>query len=104
MLIRARDLFMQLIHDVLPVALPLCIVVAAAVLWRRTRRISALVQLIASVLLLYGMIVDRYGWHSTGLDRVYSQPLQISRDIALFLGVVSFPCGYLVYALTKRRI
>ena len=31
MLMRVRDLFMQLTHDVLPIAVPLCIVVAAAV-------------------------------------------------------------------------
>lgn len=101
---RVTDLFMQLTHDVLPLAIPLCIVVAAAVLWRRTRRASALMQLVASLLIFYGIIVDRFGWRSTGLDRYWSAPMQISMDIALFLGFVLFPVSYLLYALRQTRI
>ena len=93
---------MQLTHDVLPIAIPLCIVVAAAVLWRRTRRASALMQLVASLLILYGMSVNQFGGRSTGLDRYWSEPMRISMNIALFLGFVLFPVGYLLYAFRKR--
>ena len=104
MLMQVRDLFLQFTQDVLPVAVPLCVVIAAAMLWRRTKRASALVQLLAAVLLLYGTVVDRYGSRSIGLDRVRSEWLQTSMDIALFLGCVSFPIAYLTYALREKRI
>jgi hypothetical protein len=98
------DLMHHFVEDVMPIVAPLCIVVAAGFLWHRTRRVSALVQLVAAVLLLYGMTVDRYGWHSNGLDAVWSEPIRISRDIAMFLGFVLFPVSYLLYALRQTRI
>jgi hypothetical protein len=104
MLLRLEDLFMRFTQDVLPIAIPLCVVVAAAVLWRRTRRASALVQLAGSLLIFYGIIVDRFGWRSTGLDRYWSAPMRISMDIALFLGFILFPVSYLLYALRQPRL
>jgi uncharacterized membrane protein YoaK (UPF0700 family) len=98
------DLMHHFVQDVMPIAVPLCVVVGAAFLWRRTRRVSALVQLVASVLLLYGMSVEHFGWRSTGLDRYWSEPMRISMDIAMFLGFALFPVSYLLYALRQRRI
>ena len=101
---RVTDLFLQLTHDVLPIAVPLCIVAAAAVLWRRTRRVSVLVQLVAALLILYGISVDRFGRHSDGLHAVLSENMRISMDVALVFGFVLFPLSYLVYALRQTRI
>ena len=98
------DLIHHFTQDVMPIAVPLCAVVGAAFLWRRTRRASALVQLVASVLILYGMCVSQFGWRSTGLDRYWSEPMRISMDIAMFLGFVLFPVSYLMYALRQARI
>ncbi len=101
---RLLDLYFHLRDDVLPIAIPLCIVVAAAELWRRTRRASALLQLIGSLLLLYGMTVQQFGWHTNGLDAVWSEPMRISKDVAALLGGVLFPVSYLFYALHQKRI
>ena len=98
------DLVHAFAQDVMPLAVPLCAVVAAAFLWHRTRRRSALIQLVASVLILYGIAVDRYGRHSTGLDAYLSEPMRISVDIALFVGFVLFPIGYICFAVTHKRI
>jgi hypothetical protein len=96
------DLMRHFVQNVMPIAVPLCVVVGAAFLWRRTKRASALVQLVASALILYGMSLSQYGWRSTGLDRYWSEPMRISMNITLFLGFLLFPVSYLLYALSKR--
>jgi hypothetical protein len=98
------DLMHHFVQEVMPIAVPLCVVVGAVFLWRRTRRASTLVQLVASVLVLYGMSVNQFGWHSTDLDRYWSEPMRTSMDIAMFLGFVLFPVSYLLYALRQTRI
>jgi hypothetical protein len=98
------DLMHHFVQDAMPIAVPLCVVVGAALLWRRTRRASAVVQLVGSTLILYAMIVNQFWWHSNGLDAVRSEPVRISMDIAMFLGFLLFPVSYLLYAVRQMRI
>ncbi len=105
------DLFYHLIWDVLPVAALICVVVGASLLWIRTKRTSSLLQMVASVLLFFGITLDRVRWqfvtpddHSAFADVLRSESLRIAMLLAPLLGLIVFSIGYLWYARTQERI
>src|SRR5256885_1343408 len=57
------------VREMIPMVVILCIVVGSSVVWRRTKRVPALVQLIASVVLLFAWLLD--SMRSFTIDRAY---------------------------------
>ncbi len=89
-----------------PGLLMLCIAIGGALLWRRTRRSSVLVQLVAASLLFAD-------WGLTEIFRAldpnagpatffWSERIQTVRHIIVSLALVAFPISYLWYALTEK--
>jgi hypothetical protein len=99
------DLYYRLVLQVMPVAMLVCIIVAAALLWRRTRRASTLAQLVAAVLLFYAFGLNALRWNSSWYEHlIRSEPMRISMDIAMWIGIPLFAISYLLYALQQKRI
>ena len=97
-----------------PSALLFCIVIGAAILWSRTRRISTLAQLVASVLAFVGVALEQIRWlfvlpadQSMFAHVMRSDPMDASIKLAQLLGSVAFAVAYFCYAtrpthLTRR--
>jgi TRAP-type mannitol/chloroaromatic compound transport system permease large subunit len=105
------DLIYHLVWDVVPFAALLCVVVGAALLWIRTKRTSAMLQMVASVLLFLGMALDRVRWqfvtpydNSAFADVLRSESMRIVMLLAPLLGLTVFSISYLWYARAQKRI
>ena len=108
------DLIIELRHQVLPSVLALCLVVAAALLWRRTRRTSTLVQLVGSLLLFAALGFYAIKWQITGSEFeapasdfarfMRSDSMEFAATCALNIGPTLFAISYLVYALRQKRV
>jgi nitrogen fixation-related uncharacterized protein len=98
------DFYLAYVSPLLPVALLLCIVVGAGLLWRRNRRASTLTQLIGSSLICYSLALNafRYPPYSIGFNQF--EPIRISIDIAVDIGLPLFAISYLVYAIRRKSI
>ena len=101
----------HLVWHVLPSVALLCVVVGASLLWLRTKRTASLLQLVASVLLFFGITLDRIRWqlvtpydHSVFADVMRSESMRIAMLLAPLLGLLFFSVGYLCYARTQERI
>jgi hypothetical protein len=83
----------------------LCLVVGAAVLWKKTKRAAVLLQLIASSLIFVLLAVESLAHYlvsigkSQLLDVIYGPHVQPVGQIAFLVAFVVFTVGYLWYAL-----
>ena len=108
------DLIIKLRHEAMPSVLGLCVVVAAALLWRRTRRTSTLVQFVGSLLFFAGLAFYALKWQIMGSEfeapasdfarLMRSDSMQIAADFAWNIGFTLFAISYLVYALRQKRV
>src|SRR3954447_16082149 len=95
----------SLFFNLLPLIF-LCLVVGAAVLWKKTRHTAALLQLIASSLIFVLLAVESLAHYlvSAGkselLGVIYGPHVQPVGQIAFLIAFVVFPVGYLWYALS----
>ena len=105
------DLLFYLVRYIGPPVLLLCCVLGAAALWRSTRFVSALVQLLAASLAFvsWGFRIVRVEF-TTPFDTssfvrvLWSDTVPIIESVTLLLGIVVFVAGYLWYALTHKSI
>jgi uncharacterized membrane protein len=98
------------ILDILIPAILLALVVGSAILWRKTKRLSVLLQLIAFAL-SFGLVavnsvakclshVGRFGL----VDAIH-KPTAVSVTLFLFgISFAAFSAGYIWYAVTRERI
>ena len=92
-----------------PVAF-LVLLAGTIVLWMRTKRGAVFVQLIASslVCLFLGLETLARCLDGAGRSHLYDfirrPEVQTIGQIALVIGFVAFPVGFLWYALTSKRI
>ncbi len=89
----------------------LLLVVGAVLLWRKTNRASALLQLIACSFLfavmwleLLAQFLSIVAGRSELLDALRSSRAQSVQWIALLIGGFGFPIGYVWHAITCKRI
>ena len=89
----------------------LLLLVGAAILWRRTNRISALFQLIACSVFFVAVWLEQLaqllfivGGHTQLLEVLRNSRVQIVQLIALLISGFVFPIGYIWYAITAKRI
>jgi hypothetical protein len=93
------------------VAIPPAILLASAVvLWIKTKRLAALLQLIAAAALFFScgaeglaMLVADIGYPYL-IDAIRSSGALVVMDCVLALGVLIYSIGYLWYALSEKRI
>ncbi len=100
----------ELIGSLLLIAFGLALLGGATALWVKTRRVTVLLQLIASLIIflacathgltLYLAGVGRY----TLLDTLRTSRADIVINIALAIGILLFSFTYLLYALGHKRI
>jgi hypothetical protein len=97
--------------DLIPPAITLLLLVGAIILWRRTKRASALLQLFAASGLFLFMWLELIAQflaivcHRTQLlDALRGSHVQTAEWIVLLISGFAFPVGYLWYALTQERI
>ena len=101
---------MQAIVEILPIALAAMLVAASTILWLRTRRVSVLLQLIASCVVFVSgtpgtlaIVLVRFDYpglyHTLRTSRA-----DLVINSALALGILLFAVGYLSYALGHKRI
>jgi hypothetical protein len=92
------------------ILMPLCIGVGALLLWKRTRRIAALLQFIAAVVLVacsvLGVLrsyVDPF--HKSWLSKlVWSRYMWEQNAGAMLIAMSVFAISYLCYALSHKGI
>jgi len=90
--------------------MPICIGVGALLLWKRTRRVAALLQLIAAVVFLLGSVLDVLPsyvdpHHRSWLSKLVWSPNVSEQKAAIMLIAMSvFAISYLWFALSRRNI
>ena len=102
-------MLLQVFEFLVPLAL-LVLVVAAAVLWRRTRRASVLLQLVWLSLAFFLQLVQFLGnqlmkfGKSALYDITITESWRAVSQIGFLIILLAFPAGYLWYALRRERI
>jgi hypothetical protein len=92
------------------VLLLLCIVSGAVLLWRRTKRIAALAQLVAAAAFCLCLLVDWLREFNTPFDAsaisnlLWSPRVTEIGGIIMIVSSVIFPIAYLCHAITRKRI
>src|SRR5215203_4119456 len=98
------DLVFHLTRNIGPGVVLLCFIVGAVSLWKRTRRVSALVQLLAA-----SLVFISWGFHRIEVE--FAMPLrtslfarvlsseewQITKTVSLLVGIFVFALAYLRY-------
>src|SRR4051812_27478797 len=101
---------MSLIGPFLLIAMGAALLAGATVLWIRTRRVTALLQLLASSVVLVACATHALAFYLTTIDRnTLSDTLRTSHadlfiNVGLGLGILVFSLTYLLYALGHKRI
>jgi hypothetical protein len=102
-------MLLQAFEFLVPLVL-LVLVVAAAVFWGRTRRAPVLLQLMALSLAFFLQLVEflasqlmKFG-KSALYDITITESWRAVSQIGFFMILLTFPAGYLWYALTRERI
>lgn len=103
------DLVFHLTEEILPSIVPPAVVAGAALLWRRTRRASTLVQLVGAILILAYWIFLRMSLFLMGAGILSSAPIFIPAvDVATryitLASAIAFSVGYFCYALRPKSI
>ena len=101
-----------LVREIIPTLVLLCIVVGSSLLWRRTKRASALIQLVTSAVLLLEALLTSIRscslstpCHSSWMSRaLWAQSLTDTMIPITLVCVVIFAGAYLWYALGAKRI
>ena len=98
-----------LVRELWPTVLALCIAVGSLLLWSRTMRLSALLQLIGSAVFLIVSLLSNLRLFTTPSDESWISRLLWSSSLdgvtvgtVLVCGLV-FSIGYLWYAVTQIR-
>lgn len=107
----ATNVMYHLVWDLAPVAFPLCVVIGSVLVWRRTRRASALAQLIGAALVFIGWGLFKLRWStveptdlSLYAETLRSETMRITMLLAPLIGLAVFSIGYLSYAVKTKRI
>jgi hypothetical protein len=101
---------MSLIGLFLLITMGAALFAGATVLWIRTRRVTALLQLLASSVVLLACAMHALASYLTTIDRnTLSDTLRTPRahlliESALGLGIFVFSLTYFLYALGHKRI
>ncbi|PYI92772.1 MAG: hypothetical protein DME97_08075 [Verrucomicrobia bacterium] len=83
--------------------------VGAAVLWTKTRRAAALVQMIACLVIFLILALEQVAEYLMRaakpqlLNFINGADMQFGGQILLIICFVALPIGYLWYALTQKR-
>jgi hypothetical protein len=101
-----------LVREMIPTVVLLCVVVGSSLLWTRTKRVPALLQLIASSVLLLETLLENFRTiaNITPYDSWWFSRLLWSRAFAdtmipvTMVCVIIFAAAYLCYALGHKRI
>lgn len=84
--------------------------VGAAVLWTRTRRIAAAVQLVACFIILLDLVVEHVADYLMRaekpqlFDLMHRSDVLLGGQIVLLICILAFPVSYVWYAFTQERI
>ena len=100
---------MSLIGPFLLIAMGAALFTGATVLWMRTRRVTALLQLLASSVVLLACATQALASYLKTVDRTLSDTLGTPHadwfvSVALGLGIFTFSFTYLFYAFGHKRI
>ena len=105
------DLAYPFIYDLAPVLMLLCVAVGAGVLWRRTKRVSSLAQVIGAILIFAGLAFQQLRWlsvmphdQSIYAEVMRSDPMRIGMGLTFYVGCLAFALSYAWFALTHERI
>ena len=97
-----------LLWQAVPTLAVVAVVAGSALLWMRTRRGSALVQVASSTILLLAAILDHVRNLAVPIEtQLSSRVWSTLRDIqsgAVILSIIVFSLGYLWYAIDRKRI
>ena len=92
------------------VVVPLGIALSAMLLWMRTRRVAAFVQVVAAVPFFVCSTLDRLRSHVNPFDKssvakfMWSQHFHEATVTIAFLCFIVFGIGYFWYAITQKHI
>jgi hypothetical protein len=101
---------MRLLFWALMPFLALTLVIGAAVLWLRTKRLPALIQVITSGVVLALVALEALARYldehqMPDLLQFFRLPLvELVEQIIIIIGFVDFPAAYLWHAFTEKRI
>ena len=92
------------------ILMPLCIGLGALLLWKRTRRVAALLQFIAAVVLLAGSVLNVLRsyvdpFHKSWLSKlVWSRYVWEQNAGVMLIAMSVFAISYLWYAFARQSI
>jgi hypothetical protein len=99
-----RSLLLNAWHIFLLLIVPLGIPVGAFLLWKRTRRVAALLQLVAAVLFFLCISVHLLRSHVDPFDKSWFSKLVRWDNTAVgLLSFILFAIGYLWFAIAPRN-
>ena len=109
MLTRLANRLVHQFYDIAPSVIIVAICIGALLLWRRTRRVAALVQLFSAVLMLLAWSLFELRIQTTGEFEtttysllLRSAPLRIAVDACLWSSIFVFSFAYIWYAITSK--
>ena len=100
----------HLIDDAVPGLFLLGILVGAALLWKRTKRVPALMQLIGIALVDLGWGFAKFQQLAVSAagkslpEALWSESLELPTIVVCGIGVILFVIAYIWHAATQRRI
>ena len=101
---------MRLLFWALMPFLALALLIGAAVLWSRTKRLPALIQVISSAVVLALVALEALAKYldehqNPSLRQFLDTPLvEFIGQVIIIIGFVAFPAAYLWHAFTEKRI
>ena len=109
MLTRLANRLVHQFYDIAPSVIIVAICIGALLLWRRTRRVAALVQLFSAVLMLLAWSLFELRIQTTGEFEtttysllLRSSPLRIAVDACMWSSIFVFSFAYIWYAITSK--
>ena len=90
--------------------LVLMLAAGAAILWATTKRFAALIQLIASSVVVLLLGVEELARHLSQTGRpefwqwIRNPSIEAAGQIAIVISLIAFPVAYIWHALNERRI
>ena len=109
MLTRLFDRLVHQSYDIAPSVIIVSICIGALLLWRRTRRVAALVQLFSAVLMLLAWslfelrIQTTEEFETTSYSLLLrSSSLRLAVDACMWGGIFVFSFAYIWYAITSK--
>jgi hypothetical protein len=104
-----RDVLVHQFYDIAPSVIILCLGTGAMLLWRRTRRVATLVQLLSAVLMLIAWSLFELRIQTTGEFETTSYSLllrapwlRFAVDACMWSSIFVFSTAYVWDAITQR--